>query len=231
MCAGGLQAPSVCYIILPSLRAERQEYLSSLSFKMGSFDTTMLPMLLCQKAHLLCVPYSPCHTCDFHLWVGCGEGQPLVPHFLAILALQHEVMMPAVDPRHPLVGSDFLPSLKEVNVLEGKKDGHQLDISAWLRVPRERCQHHPVRFASLQPPCTSVLPEPSAPAAFSLPYPPCSFDALSCLMFLLSFPASPHFFFLWDFSFPLSFRLPVSPPSRHFRQQEFQDMVRSCILY
>lgn len=90
----------------------------------------------------------------------------------ASLALQHEVVVPAVVSHHPLVGSGFLLREKRMS---WKKRGTE----AWLisvlgyKCPSECWQHHSVRFASLQPAPLSPA-EPLAPVVFGFPHPLCS---------------------------------------------------------
>lgn len=204
--------------------------LSSLPFKMGQFDTAVLLTPLCQKAHLLYVPYSLSYACDCcpWAWAGCG-GDTL----LCAIWCQPG---PTARSHDACKLFHTIPWCAPASSSEGSAcPGRTRGMDTWLisvlgyECASERCQHHSARFASLQPaPLRSA--EPLAQSSLVLPI-PCSLYALNCLVFLFSFPASPHFFFLWDFSLPLPFRLPVSPPSRHFRQQEFRDIACSYILY
>lgn len=204
--------------------------LSSLPFKMGQFDTAVLLTLLCQKAHLLYVPYSLSYACDCcpWAWAACREGHTLVRHLAPA--------WPYSTKSRRLQLFHTIPWCAPASSSEGSAcPGRIRGMDTWLisvlgyECPSERCQHHSARFASPQSaPLRSA--EPLAQSSLVLPI-PCSLYALNCLVFLFSFPASPHFFFLRDFSLPLPFRLPVSPPSRHFRQQEFRDIACSYILH
>lgn len=159
-------------------------------------------MLLCQKAHVLCVPYSSCYMCDFHLWTraGYGKGQPFVHHFLPSWPFSTKSWCCSIPWWAPTSSSE---RGRISGPMKRRMGTCSLSVLGCECSPA-RCQCLSVRFASLQP-APLCCAEPLAPVIFSLPYPLSSLcSQLSCLS--LFFPC------LSTFLFPLGL-LFASPPS------------------
>ena len=148
----------------------------------------MLLMLLCQKGHLLCVPYSPSYACNCQPWarVGCGEGRtPVCPTAWSC---------DACSPFAPSPAGLRLPSPRQVYVLEEEGDGHLINISAGLGVPFWTL------LASVGKVC---LPTASTSALSRALSSGCLWSSPSPVLFILSAALSFLFPCLSPFLFPL----------------------------
>lgn len=174
--------------------------------------------------------YSQSHVHDWCLWAWaeCERNRLLCATWCQLVPRAWSCVMPAVVLHHRLVVSGLLlwdnmswkkraTSIWLISVL-----GYECPF--WMLSASLSEVHLPTASTSALgwALCSSRLWSSPSPVLLMLS---------TVLSFLFSFPASPRFFFLWHFSLPLPFRLPVSSPSRHFRQQEFQDTACSYILY
>lgn len=217
-------------MILPRLKAESRKHLSVLTaVQNGTVWYSCDADVFC-ASRLVSWPTAclMCMTAASEHGLGAGGTGSWVP-FGVSLALEHEVVW---CPRLFYTIPWWPPaSSSERSLCPGRKGGwapdqypcwatsaplNAVSITQWGSPPYSQCL------------CAQL--SPSLQSSLVLPI-PCAPYALNCLVFLFSFPASPRFFFLWHLSLPLPFRLPVSSPSRHFRQKEFQDTACSYILY
>lgn len=176
----------------PRLRAESQEHLFILIVIQSGivWCNHASHAFVSEVSSLVCAWQPLLHVWLPHLSTGwVWEGTAFCAPFLTILALQHQVLMPAVVSLHPLVGSDFLLWKKRVSWRKKRMDTCLVSVLG-CECPPACCQHLWVRFASLQP-ALLCYTEPLAPVVFSLPYPLCSL----CSQLSFLFPCLSPFLF------------------------------------